>query len=279
MPGYLDQKYGKTRKPAVSLPKDGRLFNEAIGLPIHPVTNLPSPLLPYQIDIDAYPGKDILIIKANKCGITEIMLRKIIRMAVVGDLQGYDIILGSSEEQLAMENMRRAQVIFGQSSLLRPLVKEATASKMILRNSTRFLTLPSNAAAIRSWPRVKCVFLDEAAHIGRLDDTEYFAAASSRLANTNGYMYVVSTPHGPRGFFYDLYTKAIEGKIQMKKFELPYTVGLGVFYDQEFIDKERSRLGPLFQQEYEGSFISGRNAAIEPELLEHASEDYEPEAW
>ena len=279
--GRLDSLYqARSRNFRVAeLSHDARLFDEQIGWPILPATNEPHQLLQYQVDIEEYPGKDIIINKSNKCGITEAVLRKIIRMSVVGELAGYDVILGSSLEELAAENMRRLQEIFNSSTLLRPLMTEAIVTRTRLWNGTRFLCMPSNPTAMRSWPRVKCVFLDEAGHIGRLDDTEYFAAASSRLANTNGYMYIVSTPHGQRGFFYDLYTKVVEGKIEMKRFELPYTVGMGVFYTQEFIDKEKARLGNRFAGEYNCEFLGSENAAIEPELIDKNVEGYDAEKW
>jgi hypothetical protein len=260
-----------------SLPGDWRLFNEAIGLPLLPETNLPHKLLPFQDEIGEYPGKDLIVNKPNKCGMTETILRKLAMMCTVagGPLMSYDVILGSSQDQLAEENLRRLEHLFENSDLLRPMIKEAIVTRMILTNETRFLTMPSNPSAMRSWPRVKAVFLDEAAHIGRLDDTEYFAAASSRLANTNGYMYIVSTPRGQRGFFHDLWTRAKAGKIQMKTFTVSYREGLGVMYTQEFIDKERDRLGPRFPGEYENEFLGAENAAIEAGLLKRGEDDYE----
>jgi hypothetical protein len=269
-----------SRYPLSSLPGDWRLWNEAVGLPKLPANDQPHALLQYQDDIGEYEGKDVIVNKANKCGVTETLLRKLAWMCTKpgGELSGYDVILGSSLEELAAENMRRLQHLFTGSVMLRPFIQEAIATRFVLADGTRFLTMPSNPTALRSWPRVKAVFLDEAGHIGRLDDTEYFAAASSRLANTNGYMYVVSTPHGQRGFFYDLWVKALEGKVQMKAFTLPYTVGMGVFYEQEFIDKEKDRLGPRFAGEYNCEFLGAENAAIEKELLERGKGDYDIEA-
>jgi len=262
---------------ARALPTDFRMFNDSIGLPILPGTNQPHELLPFQNKIGEYQGKDMIINKPNKCGVTEVLLRKLAWKATVGDLRTYDIILGSSQEELAEENLRRLENIFANSDLLRPMVREALVARMTLRDGTRFLTMPSNPSALRSWPRVKAVYLDEAGHLGRLDDTEYFAAASSRLANTDGYMYIASTPRGRRGFFYNLYTAVMEGKIEMKHFEISYTEGLGVFYTQEFIDKEKARLGPRFAGEYECEFLGAENAAIEARLFEGNMVDGEAE--
>lgn len=71
-----------------------------------------------------------------------------------------------------------------------------------------------------------------------------------------------------RAFFYQQCTAGREGKVPLKVIELPYYVALGTLITQEFIDKEKARLGNLFAQEYECAFISSGTAAIEPELLE-----------
>jgi len=53
--------------------------------------------------------------------------------------------------------------------------------------------------------------------------------------------------------------------------EIPYREGLsGGFFTEEFIDKERKRLGTLFAQEYECKFLSAENAAIEQQLIEQS---------
>ena len=278
----LKQMVGTRFPPTSRLSPDPRLFNEAIGLPILPATEQPHELLPYQIDIDQYMGRDIVVNKSNKIGITEGFLRKILRMIFAPrspdeNLRGFDIILTSSEETLANENMRRFQAILAKSAILFPTVKRMIPTRTEFWDGTRVLAIPANPAALRSWPRVKCVFDDEAAHKLRLDDREFLAASSSRLANTNGFLYVVSTPHGQRGYFYTIYTEAKAGRNKFKEFTLPYYVGLGTFFTEEYIAKERSHLGALFGQEYECKFLTAENAAIDEAILNRASEDYEVE--
>jgi hypothetical protein len=267
------------QRALTELPDDVIAFNQVIGNPISPKTNLPHELTSYQIDIAEYPGKDLIVNKSNKIGVTEIFLRDMIYKAVKGDCRGYDLLLGSSELLLAVENMRRLQLIFFNSPLLRPLVKEAIVSRMVLTDNTRFLVMPASPQALRSWPRVKYEFLDEAAHQGVLDDSEYIAAATGRLANTAGWLRIASTPRGQRGYFFDWCMKAKRGEIKMLYQELPYYVGLGTFFDQEYIDKEKGRLGNLFNQEYLCAFISAQTAAIESELIDDHLQRYPVERW
>ncbi|MGP8057688.1 MAG: hypothetical protein ACLP9K_08845 [Nitrososphaerales archaeon] len=278
MSGYLNRAYRKSRSRASPLPEDASLFNEAIGLPIHPVTNLPSPLLQYQIDILGYQGKDLIIVKSNKIGITETILRDMVYRGAAGDCRGYLLMLGAQDERLAKENMWRLQSIFLRSRVLAPMIfGRPTATRLQLTNGTVYRVMPRRAAAMRGWARMKYAFLDEAAHYGLLEDEEFLSATTSRLSNTDGYLRLASTPHGMRGFFYRMCRAGDSGETQMKVLTLTYHVALGKLIGQEFIDKERTRLGPRFGQEYECKFIGSGTAAIEPELLERMTGDYELE--
>jgi hypothetical protein len=171
--------------------------------------------------------------------------------------------------------MRRLQDIFGQSSLLSPMVRTRTKETLELKNGTKYFVMPRSAEAKRGWPRVKYAFLDEAAHSGYLDDEKILAATTSRLANTGGYLRVVSTPRGQRGFFYRMAREAMEGKNRTKVLTLPYHVALGTLIGPDFIEQEKLRLGNLFPQEYQCEFLSSQNAAIEAELLKRGMGDFE----
>lgn len=263
-----------------SFPTDFERFNEeVIGRPVLPSTNQPNRLMRHQVDIATYAGHYEIVNKSNKIGVTEAFLREGVWRGVVGDCRTYDLMLGSSELPLSHENMRRLTALFLNSDKLRPLVKEALVTRLVLYDGTRYVPMPSDPIALRSWPRVKWEFLDEAAHHGVLDDSEYFAAASSRLANTNGWQRITSTPRGQRGMFYDYSTRAMAGKLRMKYVELPYQIGLGSFFNEEFIDEERERLGALFEQEYECKFLTAQNAAIESALVDSAVTDGSTEEW
>lgn len=197
----LKESIGTRHVADPDLPRDPHQFNEAIGLPIHPATNLPHRLMPYQEYVIEYSGKDLAINKANKVGITEAFLRKLTFMGVVGDCGGYQIMLGAQDRNLAIENMRRLQVLFDDSDLLRPLVKRRIITKLELWNGTVYFVMPRTAKGMRGWPRLKVAFMDEAAHYGLLDDEPILAATTARLANTDGYLFLASTPQGQRGFF------------------------------------------------------------------------------
>ena len=262
------------------LSKDFRIFNHQVGMPFSDLTHQPvTELAPFQIEIGSYKGKDLIVNKANKVGATWTVLREMAHKGVAGDCIGYNMMLTSSGGILAIENLLRLQTMF-ESPVLAPLVLEKKATRMILRNGTRYIVAPATPSAMRSWERIKYIFADEAAHIGRLDDSEYVGAMTGRLANTDGYLRVVSTPKGQRGYFWRLWGLAENHKIEMKYKRLPYDAGLGTFFTQEFIDKEKARLGSLFEQEYECTFLTSQNAAIESFLVDEAVDpSLEADPW
>lgn len=255
------------------LTSDPKQFNEAIGLPKHPVTRLPSPLTPYQLDIIGYQGREQVINKANKIGVTEAILRRMVLKATVGDCKGYQLMLGAQDVNLAIENMSRLQRIFEESKILNKFVRgQPTRKRLYLVDGTTFFVMPRRAAALRGWPLVKYIFYDEAAHYGLLDDEDFLAAGYARLANTQGYLDVVSTPFGPRGYFYRLCKAAEDGGINMRPLTLHYSLGLMAgLITQEFIDDAKTHLTALFAQEFENRFLASQSAAIPAELIDRAA--------
>lgn len=229
-----------------------------------------------------YKGRRTVTNKSNKIGITELYMRLNIQRGTVGDCRGYQILYGSSKEKMANENLKRTAQIFRDSPRLNALLADdPTDSYIRLHNGTEFIALPRKVSSFRSWPRVKSVFLDEAAHYELLDDDSFFAAALGRLANTNGYLDIVSTPHGRRGYFFKIFTDAVAGKNNFKWWMVPYTQGIEAgLITQEFIDEARLAMSPaMFSQEFECEFNADGNAAIEGSLIEAAQDTYEAEKY
>ena len=233
------------------------------------------PPLQYQLDFIRYPGPDLLVVKSNKIGVTEAILRDMVMKGVVGDCKGFQLMMTAQDMRLATENMRRLQDIFSASSMLGPLIRSKTKETLELKDGTRYFVMPRTAEARRGWPRVKYAFLDEAAHNGFLDDEKILSATTSRLANTGGYLRTVSTPKGRRGFFYRMAMDGLAGKGRTKVVMLPYTLAVGNLIEEEFIEAERLRLRLQFEQEYECRFLSNENVALESELVDGAVGEYD----
>ena len=217
--------------------------------------------MPFQIDIDAAINKKrkVIINKSRKIGVTETVLRSI-AMNCFHRYVGYTIMIVAGNRMLQAEaTLDRFSKLFengftdldGMHFSYSDLVKKSTKSSMKLFNGTTIRVFP--AEAVRGPNRVICVFLDEAAFIRQKDDAAVYAALKPNIANTDGDFIIVSTSHGKRGIFYDLWN---EGR--MYKMELPYTLAVGKILSEEFILDEKEKSKILFEQEYEFKFTTSK---------------------
>ncbi len=116
-----------------------------------------------------------------------------------------------------------------------------------LPNGSRIVGLPANENTIRGFSAVTMLLIDEAA---RVSDGLY-AAAKPALATTNGEMWLMSTPHGARGFFHREWMDALSNweRVCVTAAECPRII-------PEFLEEEKRSLGELrFRQEYCCEFL------------------------
>ena len=186
----------------------------------------------------------------------------------LNDYAGHQVLFISQTEEFSKLMMRRFQNLFLNTEF-EDLLEDRLSDYTCFSNGCEVYSRPSSAQSLRSFDRVKGVYLDEAAHFVRLDDEEIYAAVRPNLINTKGDFVIVSTPRGQRGFFHKLF----RDDDSFRKFVLPYSVAPALISPDE-IEKEKQRLGSLFSQEYECKFVGSHLAAIEPELIEEATEDY-----
>lgn len=256
-----------------SIPNDFIEFNELIGLPKHPRTKKETALFQYELDILDLLDKHhwLLINKARKIGVSEIVLR-IIAFKCFSTYKGYQIMLvAGNRVQHAQRLMRRFQKLFDN---IREHVADRTTDRMILRNGTEIMAMPSNDTALRGPENVKCIFLDEAAHFNIINDQDVYNALEPNLSNTDGDFIIVSTPNGKRGMFYDLWT---DRENRFYKLASPYTVSLGLLLDKKTIERKKKDRTIDFEQEYMCQFTSPKGAFITEDLIEQVEEDYELE--
>ena len=251
------------------IPADFKFFNEMIGLPPLFDKKKTAKVFSYQIDIDKAINKNhkVIINKSRKIGATETVLRSIAKNCF-GRYAGYNVmIVAGNRQDQAEAILDRFSKLFekgftdldGAHFSYHDIIKKKTRSNVELFNGTIIKTYPANAEAVRGPDRVVCVFLDEAAHIKQIDDSQVYDALKPNLANTDGDFILVSTPNGRRGIFYDLWEK---GRYQ--KLELPYTLAMGELLSEEFIEDEKKDTRIDFEQEYECKFTTSSNAVFKP---------------
>ena len=256
--------------PTVQIPDGFLEFNRLIGFPLHPRTKRETKLFQYELDILDLLKKygNLLINKARKIGVSEIILR-IIAFNCFTEYKGYQVMLvAGNREKHAQKLMQRFQKLFERIS---DEVIDKTADKLVLRNGTEVLAFPSTSSALRGLERVKCIFLDEAAHFNIIEDHKVYDALAPNLDNTDGDFIIVSTPNGKRGMFYDLWT---DQENEFLKHAMPYTISLGLLLNEKTIERKKKDRTIDFEQEYQCQFTSAQGAIITEDMIVAMEEDY-----
>ena len=131
-----------------------------------------------------------------------------------------------------------------------------------LPNGSRIVGLPANENTIRGFSAATLLLIDEAA---RVSDGLY-AAAKPMLATTNGEIWLMSTPHGTRGFFHREWMDALSSweRVCVTAAECSRIV-------PQFLDEERRSLGELrYRQEYCCEFLEDGQTAFNSQWIETA---------
>lgn len=294
----------------VDVPEDPQEFYEKLGLLENPKTSQPVPQLTgYQYDVwkAGFRHKYRLIIKSQKIGLSTSVLMEDFQRAILPthypiSCRGKEILIISQTQQHATLHIYTLRKLIANSRIFSKFLirdplqflfrDEVTKARTIFIHNpekpnkpTRIIGLGSNEGAIWSWKEVKHIHMSDVAATNLVDDSGLFAAAFSRLANTNGSMIIESPPKGQRGKLYEIYKMskiATENpevaEAQFKIFEIPYreAIAAGVT-TEEFIAGERIRLGPLFSETYECQFLNPSNQWYTEDMFHiSAVHDYEP---
>jgi phage FluMu gp28-like protein len=144
-----------------------------------------------------------------------------------------------------------------------------------LPNGSRILGIPNSEATTRGLSGVTMLVIDEAS---RAPDSLY-NALRPMLATTGGELWLLSTPNGKRGFFYQVWT---HGGPAWERHSVPASECPRI--SPEFLEEERQSLGEDdFMQEYFCQFLLGEGLLFDRGLLdaavteaEHAWKDWSP---
>jgi hypothetical protein len=134
-------------------------------------------------------------------------------------------------------------------------------------NGSRIVGLPQNEAKVRGFSKVSLLLIDEAS---RVDDALYRAMRPT-LAVGDGDLWLMSTPNGKRGFFYDEWAHGGDTweRIRVAAPDCP-RIHAG------FLEEERAREGDKwFRQEYLCEFVEREGAVFSQESIDAALQDFE----
>jgi hypothetical protein len=118
---------------------------------------------------------------------------------------------------------------------------------------------------IRGFSAVSLLLVDEAAWVS----DEQYRAIRPMLAVSDGALWLMSTPNGKRGFFYETWE---HGGPEWERFRAPATECSRI--GPEFLEEERATMGErCFRQEYLCEFEDSVSGLFDRELVERAFTD------
>ena len=133
----------------------------------------------------------------------------------------------------------------------------------------RIVGLPGSEATVRGFSAVSLLLVDEAARVS----DELYLAIRPMLAVSGGRLWLMSTPFGKRGFFYEAWE---HGREEWERVRVPATECPRI--PTAFLEEERETMGERwFRQEYGCEFVDGVSAVFDRDLVEKAiREDVRP---
>jgi hypothetical protein len=186
------------------------------------------------------------------------------------------LVLCPSARQSA-EFLRKASY-FLEMLDIRPRGDGDNEISLLLPNSARIVGLPGNESTIRGFSAVSLLLIDEAS---RVPDALYLALRPTLATSPGASIWLMSTPNGKRGFFYDTWTGSAHfaentapdlwTRITVKVTDCPRIA-------KSFLDEERATLGDLwFRQEYLCEFIEDEQSLFrQDDLFALLSDDVKP---
>jgi hypothetical protein len=135
---------------------------------------------------------------------------------------------------------------------------------LLFPNGSRIVGLPGVEATVRGFSAVSLMLIDEAARVPE----DMYNAVRPMLAVSNGDLWLMSTPAGRRGFFYETWAS---GQAWLKV-SAPATECSRI--DAAFLEEERRSMGDkFFRQEYGCEFIDSSECIFDRDLILAAMRD------
>jgi hypothetical protein len=131
-----------------------------------------------------------------------------------------------------------------------------------LPNGSRIVGLPGSEATVRGFSAVSLLLVDEAARVS----DEMYLALRPMLAVSGGDLWLMSTPFGRRGFFYEAWAN---GGPEWERVRAAATECARI--DAGFLEEERATMGErCFRREYLCEFDATEAMVFDMALIERA---------
>lgn len=173
------------------------------------------------------------------------------------------VVLSPSARQSG-ELIRKASE-FVQRMGIQPRGDGDNERSLLFPNGSRIVGLPGKEGTVRGFSAVSLILIDEAARVR--DDL--YKAVRPMLAVGGGDLWLMSTPAGKRGFFYEAWTNGGE------KWERVAVTGAeNGRIDADFLEEERAEQGDQwFRQEYCCEFTDAEESLFDSDVIRAAVTD------
>ena len=181
------------------------------------------------------------------------------------------VVVASPSERQSRLLIRKAARMFRQLGIKFKKDGGDTPS-ILLPNDSTLVGLPGNEETVRGYSGASLLLIDEAS---RLDDSIYYALrpmlAVGGATNENGEyncgkLWLMSTPCGRRGFFYDAWELGGDDweRHRAAATECPRIA-------PKYLERERRNMAPMwFRQEYLAEFVDNGSTVFSRDLIEAA---------
>ncbi len=181
---------------------------------------------------------------------------------------GSSIIIASPGERQSGELFLKVKSLLPKLGL-RPKSDGVNHQSLVLPNGSRIVGLPDAPATVRGFSGTALLVIDEAAYAS----AELYVAVMPFLATSNGTMWVISTPKGQTGLFYDLWHN--EKLSHWHRFRL--TADQCPRIPAEFLEEMRAIHPVRYWEEFMCEFRAAASQVFDREILTICQDDaYEP---
>jgi hypothetical protein len=136
---------------------------------------------------------------------------------------------------------------------------------LLFPNGSRLVGLPGTETTVRGFSSVSLMLIDEAARVS----DEMYRSVRPMLAVGDGDLWLMSTPFGKRGFFWEEWA---HGGEQWERVTAPATACPRI--GASFLEEERASLGDRwFRQEYLCEFLEADDALFTRDVVDGATTD------
>ncbi|HVW85229.1 MAG TPA: terminase family protein [Bryobacteraceae bacterium] len=171
------------------------------------------------------------------------------------------VLVASPSERQSAEFVRKAA---GMTARLghAPRGDGDNSTSLLFPNESRIVGLPGTEAKVRGFSAVSLLLIDEASRV----PDEMYRALRPMLAVGDGDLWLLSTPYGKRGFFYEIWT---HGGPEWARVRGPATECERI--SKKFLEEERAEMGPVeFAREYLCEFMDSGAGVFDRDLVEAA---------